>query len=654
MNYLPFKNFIYPILGLISFLVQIPLQAQKVDWVEIGIGSNISKNQLAVGPEGAVYFSAEFEDLYTWKGDTFKEENALGLHSGNHCFIYKLDKYSNTQWRKVIKARTSGYIHIENLEVDNRGDVLVHVFFTNVTTNDTLIFSPDTTIVKPHEYSYAKRFIIKYDSEGNLLWLRGYPTNTHIRAFDFDRDNNIYFVGNMDSYARVGDDYYTCGEDSAALFLMKYSPEGNLVWFKPTIRYRKYENPCEGLGIAIDSMKNIIINGNSRCSVCYVDTIIYYSNGASEAYIAKFDSLGNYKWLKKPWKYGTLTKSIKVEVVDPNTLYWAIDMSSGNFNLGNGVIVQGYYGPDNFILARLDSLGLAQWAINNSSTYPGSSLKDITSNKDGDIFLSGMNENYKWLALGNFKDTIENATGFIAKINPEEKVEWLNPIGYERGFFSISKIRSMDNGQLILLGGYGRLSNSSYDYYIGDENITIEDSVGFYLAWLCDSVSHQSKFSANTNNGLQIDLLNESPITSSWQWHFGDGQIDSTNWNTSHTFNSPGMYEAYLVSQSACGADTSFASIRVYPLNSTDKDILNSGHVSVYPNPSKGLIELKLGENYADFQYEISGVAGEMIMSPNSCTSEIETISLEKYQPGIYILKLTSKKEQIHFKIIKE
>lgn len=95
--------------------------------------------------------------------------------------------------------------------------------------------------------------LIKYDFEGNFIWSKTYngtENNDDIgTGVCTDNSGNIYVVGS----ARNTGKYYD-------LVLLKYNPEGNLIWsniFSGTDNYAE----DRGLGIAVDEYDNIYITG---------------------------------------------------------------------------------------------------------------------------------------------------------------------------------------------------------------------------------------------------------------------------------------------------------------------------------------------------------------------------------------------------------
>lgn len=230
-----------------------PLWAQEVDtaWVRIYNGPADSVDvcrDMAIDTLGNVYVTGYSYDYGT----------------AQDCMTIKYYPNGDTAWARRYIGPTNDWDDPHGIAVDNAGNVYV-----------TGGSSDSATI-----YDY---FTIKYNSDGDTVWMRRYngPGNSVDNAFGLAVDN----LGNACVTGRsVGSgtnyDYAT----------IKYQPDGDTAWI------RRYNGPYvtsvdNARAIAVDGSGNIYVTGESEGSGGTNDdyaTIKYYSNGDT-AWVRRYD-----------------------------------------------------------------------------------------------------------------------------------------------------------------------------------------------------------------------------------------------------------------------------------------------------------------------------------------------------------------------------
>jgi len=161
---------------------------------------------------------------------------------------------------------------------------------------------------------------------------------------------------------------------------------------------------------------------------------------------------------------------------------------------------------------------------------------------------------------------------------------------------------------------------------------------------------------ANTtsiNTGDVIEFSNLGSSASYTEWDFDDGQTSIMD-DPIHQFNTPGGYEVVLTGHiGQCEtSDTLLVWVGSVGISEADEFMMN-----VYPNPTKGIINLDLQINEAkDVVIEIYNIIGTQIERFKvSDVSEYHfTSDLSTFKKGVYIISITIDGKRYTKKLILE
>jgi len=203
------------------------------------------------------------------------------------CWTMKMDEYGREIWNKTFleDMANMGY----DVAVDSNDDIIVGGFFAS--------------------FFFQGFNAIKYDNDGNKIWVKRYSGGNEPRAILIDSIDNIVFTGTN----------YSTVTESLTWYTIKCDHTGKLLWKKEFDS--GYHDGASN--IAIDSQGNIITVGYSSFSeennfeYC---TIIYDKDGAEIC-------------MKRPGIYGIIYGV-------------AVDSSDAIFITGN---MRGDYYTDKFI-----------------------------------------------------------------------------------------------------------------------------------------------------------------------------------------------------------------------------------------------------------------------------------------------------------------
>jgi len=204
----------------------------------------------------------------TWGGADNDWGYGIAVDSNNNIFI-----------TGSTYSYGAGYDDVFLLKYNSNGSLLWNTTWGGAVDNDwgygIAVDSNNNIFITGYTYSYGAGgidvFLLKYNSNGSLLWNTtwGGAGNDEGVGIAVDSNNNILITGIIDSY---GAGYWD-------VFLLKYNSNGSLLWNTTW----GGAGDDEGLGIAVDSNNNIFITGyTDSYGTGYRDVflLMYNSNGS--------------------------------------------------------------------------------------------------------------------------------------------------------------------------------------------------------------------------------------------------------------------------------------------------------------------------------------------------------------------------------------
>lgn len=254
-------------------------------------------------------------------GNVYVTGGSPGIGSGNDYATIKYDAEGNQLWVKRYNGPGNAYDVATSLTLDHLGNVYV-TGIVSISENDT---------------DYAT---IKYDNNGNELWVRGYHGTAGLQdeaiSIASDKSGNVYVTGRSTNKETFSD-YAT----------IKYDASGNELWVKT---YNGVANAADAARfIAVDEFGNSYVTGSATA----YGTITDYAT-------IKYDASGNTVWVKTyngPVNHQDLATQLAIDELGN---VYVTGWSSGDKNLydyatikydanGNQMWVRRYNGPANSV-----------------------------------------------------------------------------------------------------------------------------------------------------------------------------------------------------------------------------------------------------------------------------------------------------------------
>lgn len=258
---------------------------------------------------------------------------------------------------------------------------------------------------------YYDTFLLKYASNGTLLWQRTWGGNDgeSTSGLALDSNGSIYIAGYTSSF----------GAGDSDTFLIKYSPTGDLLWQK-TWGGSDFDD-ANALGV--DSAGDIYIAGHTYS----------FGFGGGDAFLLKYSASGTLLWQR------TWAKSTSPDWEWANAL--ALDSSGG-------VYVAGYAEGFNCdaVLLKYSSEGNLLWQKIWRKSWSGNGYQEaraVALDNSGNVYLAG--NTWPFLGLG-YEDT------FLLKYSSDGNLLWQSNWGGSGSDWAYALAVDVD-GNVYVAGG---------------------------------------------------------------------------------------------------------------------------------------------------------------------------------------------------------
>ncbi|OSZ79553.1 hypothetical protein CAP35_15275 [Chitinophagaceae bacterium IBVUCB1] len=247
-------------------------------------------------------------------------------------------------------------------------------------------------------------FIAKFNMNGVLQWGTFYGGNYYDEGYGIacDARGNVYVGGNTNSSNNIS----TTGAwltTPAIGFLTKFNPSGTRLWGT--------YYPAAINTVTCDGDNNVLIAGYTSATAGIASTgahLTSFAGGASDAFIAKFDTAGTRLW-------GTYYGGIGYEEAFTISTDSFRNVYLGGITLSQtGIATTGafqstYSGPNppaaqDAFIAKFNKAGVRQWGTYLGDSLGADRVTHIFFGPDGALYCSGRTGSYNKIATpGNFK-----------------------------------------------------------------------------------------------------------------------------------------------------------------------------------------------------------------------------------------------------------
>lgn len=378
-------------------------------------------------------------------------------------FLFSADVLAQTNFAFDWGEAWGGASHETDIQVatDSNGNVFIAGSFESSDVD----FNPGlgTDIHSTHQYSDV--FLTKYNSDGSYGWTKtwGGISNDYGQGLYVDSTGNIYVAGyfadtvdfNPDP---VVEDLHSAGHFDS--FLTKFDTNGNHLWAR-TWGGTKYDVASD---VVADSSGRVTVAGWFQGTPDFdpgpgVDTRTVHGDSYDfDLFISRFDSNGNYYWVKTYG--GTGYERGNALALDDFDNVYAIGDFRGNadFDPGAGTDFRQAVGLEDGFIMKLDPSGATVWL----KTIGGQGYdhpEDVSIGADGSVYVTG------WFEMtadfdpggGEFSLTpTAERDAFLLSIDATGAFRWATHWGgeeYDYGTRGLG-IATTENGAVIVGGSF--------------------------------------------------------------------------------------------------------------------------------------------------------------------------------------------------------
>jgi uncharacterized repeat protein (TIGR01451 family) len=394
------------------------IKAQAVQWAMM---QNICPPTMMGGAESP-RITSDGVDLLSFgsisNSITFGSQTMTG-NNGKNSYLAKHDNSGNLIWAKHIQ----GFIRNSDITTDLNKNVFITGQYWDSLYIGNLIFTNPSII--------GKAFMAKFDPAGNFLWARTTSPGSFaiVNSITTDGLGNVYSAGIFrDSMSIGATTLIPLGQDD--IFLVKYDTNGNLKWLKgfgtigmdvdPIVTggltsdvyvssiSRKFTTASPGgyhlkkfnnagqeqwskfishgfadgpASLTTDALENVYMAGRLDTTLAFGSKVLTYLPGTpNNTFLAKISPGGNWKWARKI-QTGKITS-------------YDFSMAGEKRNELN-IKYSDFSGPNiNFYLSKLDTAGtilktssfLNKPMIHLTNTF---FISDFTTDNAGNTYFSG-------------------------------------------------------------------------------------------------------------------------------------------------------------------------------------------------------------------------------------------------------------------------
>lgn len=517
-----------------------------------------------------------------------------------------------------------GYDYGYGLRTDNAGNIYVTgKFEMNANFSDTIL---------PCQGNHDI-YLARYSSNGSLDWVRTAGGYLGDYAYGLTTDGNsaVIIAGEIQGDSSLilfqGSSIMLTSIGENDVFIAKYDLNGTLLWAKSEGGWKNEK----ALSVSNDANGNIYICGFFTDTTIF-NGIISQGKGLHDMFLAKYDSDGNFQWMRQGGGPGR-DEAHSAKCDSYGNIY-VCGMFSDSATFGgttynttassNGFYVDAYvakYAPDGNLI----------WFKQSGGAYDDVA-RSITIDNTNKVYVTGeFNANASFDS--NYLSSSGSADIFVASYDESGNVIW----AVKAGGSIVDRAKGIySNGDnLYITGQFGDTAT------FGTSSIFAPDNSDIFISCLNNS----GNFLWSTSIGGLRDSIEtlgyesgESIATDTSGNVYATGAILNGGIFGTHTYTPYSRTDMFVtkISQNGVGIN----------------EILSEDEVEIYPNPSSGNFFAKPAKPAVIKYITVTNEIGQCIIKKAVNNKSIAYFDITGAGKGLYFIEITTDKKIYRKKII--
>ncbi|WP_374446238.1 Ig-like domain-containing protein [Stella sp.] len=377
-----------------------------------GGGSGTSSGStVAADSAGGAYVGGHFKGTVDFDAGTGVLQGTTPNSGYQAGFVAKYDEDGALEWLRTAGGASNGNATaVTGVAVDGDDDVVAVGWFSQTLDFDPGTAVPALTSTGQGFGAEMNHFVAKFDADGDLVWARtadGSSLNERAEDVAVDGNDAIYVVGSfrqtVDFDPGAGTvELVSTGTGPSQdqdLFVLKYDPDGNLLWAVSSGSSTLDESAS---AVAVDADGNVIVAGDFTGTVDFdpgPGTTSLEATGAYDQgnfFLAKYDADGDFRWAVTADDSSGL-ESVADVATDASGNIFLAGWFDGTLTLDGQVLATGQGDfVYNYFVAKYDPDGDLLWArttgafsYDDIAQVGGAQAGALSVDGDGSVYVSG-------------------------------------------------------------------------------------------------------------------------------------------------------------------------------------------------------------------------------------------------------------------------